>query len=203
MKTRRAVFGGVETVCFGDENASKVVILLHGRGGSGDDILALARHFFVEDVLYVAPTANSNAWYPRSFLEPVSNNEPFLSESLGVVQNLVSFFDGKQVFFVGFSQGACLSTEFVCRNPKRYGGVFCLSGGLIGDKLMNYSGDLNGTPVLLGCDEEDPFIPVSRVHETEVIMNGLNASVTKNIYSCLGHRVNEEEINFILNIIRK
>ena len=49
---------------------SKVLIMLHGRGGSAEDILSLAQHLAVEDFTLLAPQATNHTWYPYSFLAP-------------------------------------------------------------------------------------------------------------------------------------
>ena len=133
---------------------SKVLIMLHGRGGSAEDILSLAQHLAVEDFTLLAPQATNHTWYPYSFLAPPAQNEPWLSSALQIVGELVNDIKAKgvleeNIYFAGFSQGACLTLEFVTRNAVRYGGVVALTGGLIGDKIYpdNYQGDFQGTPV--------------------------------------------------------
>ena len=111
-----------------------------------------------------------------------------------------------RVVLLGFSQGACLSLEFAARQPRRYGGVVGFSGGLIGAAVTPdaYAGFFNATPVLLGCSDVDPHIPLIRVRETAEVMRGLGAAVTERIYPGLGHTINEDEIahaRAILNTI--
>lgn len=98
--------------------------------------------------------ATGNTWYPYSFLAPENQNEPGLSAGLQVLGQLVEDirrqgFDSRQIYLLGFSQGACLTAEFAARNAQPLGGVFILSGGVIGDsiKAERYSGDFEGTPI--------------------------------------------------------
>ena len=109
----------------------------------------------------------------------------------------------ENIFLLGFSQGACIATEFVARHPGKYAGVIGLSGGLIGDKIDSsvYSGDLEGTPVFLGCSDIDPHIPKERVDETESVFKKLGGKVIKKIYSGMGHLVNEDEILEIQRVL--
>lgn len=120
--------------------------------------------------VYLAPQAARNSWYPYSFLAPISSNEPGLSSGLAVIEYvLVQVTEAgiplERTMLLGFSQGACLTLEFVARHARRYGGVAGLSGGLIGpdDTPRDYPGSLEGTPVFLGCSDIDPHIPKERV----------------------------------------
>ena len=73
------------------DRARLTAILIHGRGASAEDILALAREFdsaaesATSDVAYLAPQAAGNTWYPYSFLASIEQNEPWLTSALAVV----------------------------------------------------------------------------------------------------------------------
>jgi len=100
---------------------------------------------------------------------------------------------------LGFSQGACLASEFVARRPRRYGGLVALSGGLIGQTIdaSSYDGDLEGTPAFFGCSDVDPHIPAERVHESAAILEQLGADVTTRLYEGMGHGINQDEIEHV------
>jgi phospholipase/carboxylesterase len=136
-------------------------------------------------------------------------NEPDLSSALAVIDSIIEMveqkgFSSEQIYLLGFSQGACLSLEFAARNPKKYGGIFGLSGGLIGDRinLQSYIGDLQQTEVFLGCSDIDPHIPLKRVNETEEVFKKLNANVKKRIYKGMPHTVNRDEIDFVNTLVK-
>jgi phospholipase/carboxylesterase len=183
------------------EEAKKVLIMLHGRGAPAEDILGLAAHLNVDEFALLAPQATNFTWYPYSFLAPPQQNEPWLSSALNNLDELVNDvaragIDHRHIFFTGFSQGACLTLEFVTRNARRWGGVAAFTGGLIGDKVYrgNYHGDFQSTPVFIGSSNPDPHIPVTRVHETTSVLKSMNASITEKIYPNLGHTIAEDEI---------
>lgn len=189
---------------------SKVLVMLHGRGGSAEDILSLSSHLNVKDYTLLAPQATNNTWYPYSFLAPPSQNEPWLSSALQLVRELVDDVLAKgipteNIYFAGFSQGACLTLEFVARNAKKYGGVAAFTGGLIGDKIYNenYKGDFQNIPVFIGTSDPDPHIPVERVYASTNILKGMNAAVTEKIYTNMGHTINQDEIDQVNTIIFK
>jgi phospholipase/carboxylesterase len=181
---------------------SKVLVLVHGRGGSAEDILSLAAYLNADDFSLLAPQATNNTWYPYSFLAPPAQNEPWLSSALSLLKELVTELNGKgipaeNIYFAGFSQGACLTLEFVTRNANRYGGVAAFTGGLIGDKLYreNYRGDFGGTPVFIGTSNPDPHVPVERVYATANILREMNAAVTEKVYANMGHTISQDEID--------
>jgi phospholipase/carboxylesterase len=181
--------------------ARAAVVLLHGRGGGAEDMLGLAEEFGQRDVAYLAPEAPGHTWYPYSFLAPLAQNEPHLSNALATVAATLDRlaregFALERVALIGFSQGGCLVLEYVARDAKRYGAVAGLSAGLIGPPgtARNYAGSLIGTPVFLGCSDIDSHIPLARVHESRGVFEKLGGQVTERIYPGMGHTVNADEI---------
>jgi phospholipase/carboxylesterase len=190
------------------EDADKALILIHGRGARAGDILFLADELAVGDYALLAPQATGNTWYPYSFMAPPAQNEPYLSSALGILKELVADVNAagitnENIYFLGFSQGACLTLEFVARNAARYGGVVAFTGGLIGDKInpANYSGDFGGTPVFIGTSDPDPHVPVERVYATTNILKDMHAVVTEKVYPLMGHTINQDEIDQVNNFI--
>ena len=189
------------------EESEKALIMIHGRGSTAKNILSLSSYLNVNDYILVAPQATNNTWYPYSFLELPAHNEPWLSsaiELLGeIVADLAKTVDKKNIYFLGFSQGACLTLEFVTRNAERYGGCIAFTGGLIGDKIYtaNYKGDFKNTPIFIGTSDPDPHVPVQRVHDTVKILRSMNASVAEKIYERMGHTINQDEIDSVNNLI--
>ncbi|MFK7805776.1 MAG: alpha/beta hydrolase [Anaerolineae bacterium] len=186
------------------EEAQAAMIIIHGRGATAPSILTLADEFQLSDFAVFAPQAHQNTWYPNSFLAPMESNQPGLDSGLAKIGALVAHIEAggipsEKIMIGGFSQGACLSSEYVARNAKRYGGVFALSGGVIGppDTARNYAGSMAGTPIFLGCSDIDFHIPVDRVHETAGVFETLGASVDKRIYPNMGHTVNQDEIEAV------
>jgi predicted esterase len=182
-------------------SAKAALILVHGRGATAASILPLAELLGNDELAFLAPQASGNTWYPYSFMAPTEDNEPYLSSALSVLAALVARlaeegFSAERVGLLGFSQGACLATEFVARNARRYGSVIGFSGGLIGPpgRPRDYAGSLGGTPVFLGCSDVDPHIPVERVKETADVLLELGAAMDMRIYPGMGHIVNDDEV---------
>jgi len=181
---------------------SKVLILLHGRGGSAEDILSLAQYLEVENFSLLAPQATNSTWYPYSFMAPPAQNEPWLSSALSLIKEIVDDLYSRgipstNIYFAGFSQGACLTMEFIARHATKYGGAVAFTGGLIGDKIYpeNYKGDFQQTPIFIGTSDPDPHVPTQRVYATANILKDMNAAVTEKVYANMGHTISQDEID--------
>jgi phospholipase/carboxylesterase len=190
------------------EQAKKAIIMLHGRGASAGSILSLKDHLQLDDYAILAPQATQHSWYPYSFMAPVSNNQPALDSALQVIDELMNDITQKgvareNIWFLGFSQGACLTLEYVTHNAHNYGGVIAFTGGLIGEKLINnnYKGDFNQTPILITTGDPDPHVPVSRVNESVDIIQALNGNVTVKVYKGRMHTINSEELELANRIL--
>jgi phospholipase/carboxylesterase len=188
--------------------ADAAVVMVHGRGATARSIVGMAAEFDADGVAYLAPQAARNTWYPDSFLAPVERNEPGRTSGLQAIEDAISEATDagipvERVGVMGFSQGACLVSEFVARNPRRYGFLAALSGGLIDETvdLGEYEGSVEGTPVFLGCSDEDPHIPLERVRETTAAFERLDATVTERIYEGMGHGVNEDEVEVVSGLV--
>lgn len=185
-------------------DAQAALIMLHGRGGSAQDMLALWEHIDTPGVAVLAPEAVGNSWYPQPFMVPREQNEPSVSSALSLVgRQIAAAADAglptERLFLLGFSQGACLAAQYAGENPARYAGLFVLSGGLIGPPAteFTFSGDLAGTPAYVGCSDVDPHIPVERVQETRDVLEELGAVVTMQLFEGAPHAVMPEEIDLI------
>jgi predicted esterase len=183
--------------------APAAVIMVHGRNAAPANILDLASRFDRPHLTYLAPAAAGGTWYPLSFMAEIASNEPGISSGIEVLRNLVAHVEQSgvprsRIVLAGFSQGACLTSEFAIRHPSRFGGVLIFTGGAIGPAgtEWNTTGDFNGTPVFLGCSDRDAHVPESRARETAEAFTRLGADVTLRIYPGMGHVINDDEIAF-------
>lgn len=181
--------------------ADAAAVLLHGRGATAESVVRLAEEFYQHGLALVAPQAERNRWYPNSFLAPRESNEPWLSSGLQAVADAIREVNAAGVpidrtLLFGVSQGACLASEFVARNPTRYGGAVLASGGLLGPELApeQYDGSLDGTRVLVSGTEADPSVPADRLRETAAVLERLGGDVTERIDEGSAHGVSDTDL---------
>ena len=188
--------------------APVVVIMVHGRNAAPANILDLARRFDRPNLTYLAPAAADRTWYPNSFMADFESNEPGISSGIAVLASLVGKAEAtgirrSGIVLAGFSQGACLVSEFAIRHASPFGGVLVFSGGAIGPPgtRWNYNGSFDRTPVFLGCSDQDAHVPASRVRETADVFTRMGANVTLRIYPAMGHLVNDDETDFAQRLL--
>ena len=183
------------------DEAQGALVMIHGRGADAQGILSIATHLEVSGLALIAPQATNHTWYPYSFMADRVQNEPWLTSALDMLSTveqdiIAAGIAADKIYFLGFSQGACLALEYVSRHAKRYGGVIALTGGLIGPELdsNHYVGDFNSTPIFISTGEPDPHVPLSRVRETEAQLQKMNANVQLEIYPGRPHTITLEEL---------
>ena len=189
--------------------AAATLVMIHGRGATAESILSLHDALGIDGLAAVAPQAAGNTWYPYSFLSPMEQNQPYLDSALRRLESIVAGLisqgvASERIALLGFSQGACLATEFAARHPRRYGAVMGLTGGLIGPPgtQRDYAGSLGGTPVFLGTSDPDPHVPFERVRETEAVLARLGATVELRRYPGMPHTINENELEACRALLR-
>ena len=190
--------------------AKAAMVMLHGRGAAGEDMLRFAEVLAQPDFAFLAPQAEGRSWYPYSFLAPIEDNEPYLSSAMLMIDGLLARltsagFAAERIVLFGFSQGACLALEYAATHARRYGGIVGLSGGLIGPEgtSREYPGHLSGSPVFLGCSDTDPHIPAARVQKTDQVLTALGGVVTTKLYRGMGHTINDDEVSQIRTMLSK
>lgn len=186
------------------DQAKKALIMIHGRGATAESILSLSSYLNIADYAILAPQANSNTWYPYGFMASDKGNLVALESSIKQIQEAVkevteAGISSENLYFLGFSQGACLSLEFVTRHAKRYGGVVAFTGGLIGETIdvSKYSGDFQKTPVFIGGSKTDFHVPAKRMQETKDLMKSMGAVVTLELYNDPEHTIRREELEWV------
>lgn len=188
--------------------AQAAVILLHGRGSTAQNILGLASDLPQEKIAYLAPQASNQTWYPNSGFLPIEANEPYVSSAFQVITDILAHLteaglSTDRILLGGFSQGACLASEFVARHPQRYGGLFVLTGAVMGplDMPRAYSGSLDGMPVFIGGIDRDPWVNEPQLRLTADVFRQLGAAVQIEIQPGTNHTIRQSEIELVHNMI--
>ena len=179
--------------------AAAVALLLHGRGGSADDMLALARRLELPGMAYLALPAPGGSWYPERFMAPLPSNQPHLDQALARIESTVRAIEARgraraRIALVGFSQGACLACTYLFRHPARWGALAALTGGVIGppETTFSISSSLEGTPSLFATADPDAWVPLARVRQTAELFRAMNAEVDLRVYPGAGHLVTDD-----------
>jgi len=160
------------------------------------------------DLAYLLPAADDNSWYPNSFLVPIAENEPRLSHALDRLEAISVELEAagsatSSVVWVGFSQGACLVTEYVARSPRRFGGLVSLTGGLIGPPNVPLTApqSVQGMPAFFGGSDVDPFVPLTRIRESAEAFMAAGADVSEAVYPGAVHEIVADEVDQCARIL--
>lgn len=184
------------------ESATLAVVLAHGRTLDASYMREhVVDRLVRSDLSYVLPEADNHTWYPESFLRPFEANQPHLDralERMDDVRHLIreAGVEDRRMVWLGFSQGACLVTEYVARSPHRFGGLVAFTGGLIGPAQpgLTRPSHVAGLPTLFATSDPDEFVPVSRVEETVEIFRSAQAAVEYVVNHGAGHEIVDDSI---------
>jgi phospholipase/carboxylesterase len=146
-----------------DDPSAPLVVLLHGRGSSEHDIIALADHLPAGPTYAAvrAPIAEGGgfAWFAnRGIGRPVAES---LAETMAWFTGwLDATAADRLVVLVGFSGGAAFAGGLILADPGRYAGAAILFGTLPFDAGVPVTaGQLDGLPVLVAQGDADHVIP--------------------------------------------
>lgn len=192
--------------------ASRAAVWLHGRGGAAGPMLEMAGQLRLDNWRWVAPAAPNGTWYPKRFMEPIDQNEPWLSKAIASTARALDEASEagrlfpSQLAVVGFSQGACLVTELLLRRPGAVKTAVVFTGGLIGPpgttwRLAPPAESLAGLRVLLTGSDIDEWVPEARVRETAQVLQQLGATVTLRIFAGRPHIVSDEELTLARKLL--
>lgn len=189
--------------------ASLAVVLVHGRGRTPEEMIDLFAGIDPGDTVAVAPAAPDANWYPLRFMDEGALTQPELAAALARIGEEVSALEAQgftrdRIALLGFSQGACLASEYVYRNPGRWAALVAFTGGLIGHQgtAWDRSRRLEGTPVLLSAGDADAWVPSSRMEETARAFGDMGGAVTLKIYPGGEHIVSDDEIALARDLLR-
>jgi len=181
----------------------QIVLLLHGYGSSGTDLISLAPHWqdAMPDTLFLAPhapqrcgaMASGYQWWGLSSFDPAG----LAAGAASAAPAIDAFIDRKldqyglteaDLALVGFSQGTMMALHIGLRRPRAVAAIVGYSG------MLTQSGDLSGRdfskpPVLLVHGSADPVVPISALHSAESDLKRLGVTVTTHVSDGLAHSV--------------
>lgn len=181
----------------------QILLLLHGFGSNGADLISLAPHWQdqLPDALFLAPNApqrlNSLAdgyqWWPLSAFTPAALNlgaasaapaiDAFIDRKLGQYG-----LDEANLAIVGFSQGTMMALHVGLRRPRQVAAIVGYSGMLTGSDELSHAA-ITKPPVLLVHGSADPIVPVTALHAARAALETLGVDVATHISTGVGHSV--------------
>lgn len=192
--------------------ARLVAVAVHGRGQSPQYMLdnLIARLGF-DDIHWVLPAAHDGSWYPLGFMAPLHDNQPLLDHALATLDRVAaSLHDvpSEHVVWAGFSQGACLASEWVARHPRRWAGLLAFTGGRIGPEgtdlsVQLASGRFDAMPAYFGAGAHDQWVPLDRVERTAAAYRSAGADVTVDVFDDDLHEIRPAEIDRASSILHE
>ena len=196
------------------QDARLGLLAVHGRGQAPDFMRALCDRIgadgSLDDLAVLAPRAAESSWYPNPFMQPIAANQPRLDQALAAVDEGVARFvaagiQPHRIVLLGFSQGACLLSQFALTRPRRYAALVLLTGGYIGEDSAptEFAGDLAATPAMLRCASDDGWVPAARVEQTAVELGRLGAEVDVEIEEGSEHVVTDASVEAVRHLLRQ
>lgn len=181
------------------DEATLVVIMLHGRGGNAGNMLSLSAQFDFDDICWLAPEPLNGQWYPRGRDDSRSSQEPFLTISLQSVLGLIEKFGAQRVVLAGFSDGGCVVSELLTRFPADYAGAWILSGALLGSssEWPEARGSLPETPVVLTGSGQNPSLAVDKMKQTVRVLEKMGARVTTHLSQEQSPGITRQELDLL------
>ena len=180
----------------------QIVLLLHGYGSNGADLISLAPHWqaALPDALFLAPNAplrlsigGGYQWWPLTSSAPSA-----LAEGAARAAPAIdAFIDRKlrqyaltdaQLAIVGFSQGTMMALQVGLRRRQQPAGIVGYSGMLTGAQELKHA-EITKPPVLLVHGSADPIVPVAATHTAKADLERLGIDVTVHVAAGLGHSV--------------
>ncbi len=182
---------------------NQIVLLLHGYGSNGADLISLAPHWqrALPDALFLAPNAperlgslsSGYQWWPLAAFTP----QALASGAASAAPAIDAFIDRKleqyglpeaKLAIVGFSQGTMMALHVGLRRPRQVAAIVGYSGMLTGGHELSHL-PITKPPVLLVHGSADPIVPVAALHAAKSELEHLGIDVAAHISPGVGHSV--------------
>lgn len=185
-----------------------LVILLHGYGANGDDLLDLGDHWSssLPDAEFLAPHApfpcamtsfgyqwfNLDDWHPSVLLEQIKLAAPSLNAFIDQSLEARGLKDDNLVL-IGFSQGAMMALYAALTRPLACGGVIGYSGALIYGETTGHEKPF---PTLLIHGDADDVVPYVAMENASQRLTSMKIPVQTQTCPNFGHGINQQGIEW-------
>lgn len=183
------------------QEAKAICVFVHGRGQSPEEMQGhvLAR-LAAPGVAFILPRAPTGAWYAARAVDPLTQvARAELSEAVDHLAAAIAAgraeLPGLPLLLAGFSQGACLSIEYVCAGLPPPEALAALTGCRVGVASDNRPDAMPaGLPVYLSGGDADPWIPVEAFADAALSLGRAGAKLRADLFPGRGHEVSDAEI---------
>lgn len=195
----------------------KLVILCHGFGSNGEDLIGLVPHLrhALPNAVYVSPNApevcygapNGYQWFPLSTL----SKEERLVGTLNAAPTLDQFIDqelekygleDKDLILIGFSQGTMMSLHVGLRRKNDISGIIGFSGAMTLPE--NWKDDITSKPpILLVHGDMDNVVPVQMMHEAFSALKEIEIDVDHHVSNGVMHNIGPDGLQKAMDFLAK
>jgi phospholipase/carboxylesterase len=190
-----------------EEDAPPLLLLLHGVGSNEHDLIALAPFLDKRFLIISARAPNtlepgSYAWLDVDFTPQGPIIDPAQAEAsrkalIAFLDEAVTAYgaDPKQVYLMGFSQGAIMSASVALTRPELVAGVVLMSGRILPEiqPLMAASEKLEGLPFMVVHGTADMVLPIHHGRASQQLLSSLPVELTYHEYP-MGHEVSQKSL---------
>ncbi|MDA1091359.1 MAG: dienelactone hydrolase family protein [Proteobacteria bacterium] len=183
----------------------QLVILLHGLGSDGDDLIGLAPYFqkVLPDALFVSPNAPfafdmapaGYQWFsledtsPASRLAGAQTTAPIVDAFIDAQLAATGLTENK-VALIGFSQGTMMALHVGLRRANQLAGILGYSGMLVGPELLA-DAIKSRPPVMLVHGDEDEVVHIEALPEAVAGLEAVGISARHHSCPGLGHSLDD------------
>ena len=196
--------------------ANALVILLHGYGADGNDLIGLADPLapHLPDVTFVAPNAPQRCsvnpmgyqWFPIPWMDGSSEVEmgrgfAASEDILGrYLDEMAAEFPAERTVLVGFSQGTMMSLHVGPQRKAQLAGIVGFSGRLLRPETL--ADAATKPPVQLIHGDADEVVPPASMPEAEAALKAAGFDVASHVSPGIGHGIAPDGLTLALHRIR-
>ena len=193
-----------------DDNPTKAFVMIHGWRGNKDSFksippllkLSKVRWYFPEAPYDFEGNQNEKTWAIKKEGD-VWNADESKRLLVDFFENIVfKKFDPKDVYIMGFSQGAAVCYEFILSLNYNFGGIFPIAGFMVNEpkNIDQINAIYKNIPILIGHGNSDDIVPLAASQKAYDFLSGFCLNVELYIYNGK-HKIGLEYLKKVKKIV--